>query len=174
MNASMICDAGPTLSLRAQTAADLMTPNPVSISEDLLLHEAAAFLTDMRVSGAPVINQAGAPIGVLSQTDLVIHDREKVAYAPARYDYTGEFDAVCAEPARLRNDFQVEVVGDRTTVGEVMTPTVFSVGLHTPAVRVIEEMLGLNIHRLFVTDGGGVLVGVISALDVLRHLRPTA
>jgi CBS domain-containing protein len=32
-------------------------------------------------------------------------------------------------------------------------------------------MLGLKVHRVFVVNGGGVLVGVISALDVLRHLR---
>jgi predicted transcriptional regulator len=33
-------------------------------------------------------------------------------------------------------------------------------------------MLGLKVHRLFVVDAAGVLVGVISALDVLRHLQP--
>jgi CBS domain-containing protein len=35
---------------------------------------------------------------------------------------------------------------------------------------VVEDMLGLKVHRLFVVDGNGILVGVISALDVLRHL----
>jgi predicted transcriptional regulator len=29
----------------------------------------------------------------------------------------------------------------------------------------------LKVHRLFVVDRAGVLIGVISALDVLRHLR---
>jgi predicted transcriptional regulator len=31
-------------------------------------------------------------------------------------------------------------------------------------------MLALRVHRLFVVDRAGVLVGVISALDVLRRL----
>ena len=52
-----------------------------------------------------------------------------------------------------------------------MTPTVFTVELHTPAAQVVEEMIGLNVHHLYVTDAAGVLVGVISALDVVRHLR---
>jgi hypothetical protein len=30
--------------------------------------------------------------------------------------------------------------------------------------------VGLKVHRVFVVDASGVLVGVISALDVLRHL----
>jgi predicted transcriptional regulator len=33
-------------------------------------------------------------------------------------------------------------------------------------------MLKLKVHRLFVVDENGVLVGVISALDILRHLSP--
>jgi len=39
-----------------------------------------------------------------------------------------------------------------------------------PASFVIEEMVGLKVHRLFVVDETGVLVGVISALDVLRRM----
>lgn len=176
MKTSITCAAGPTLSLRAQRAADMMTPNPVSIGDELLLREAAAFLTDKAIHAAPVINDAGAPVGVLSQTDLVTHDREKVEYAAARRDYAEdfeEFEPVSIEPQRRWNEFQVEVVGDRTTVGDVMTPTVFTVKLHTPAAQVVKEMLGLNVHHLYVTDAAGVLVGVISALDVLRHLRPS-
>jgi CBS domain-containing protein len=36
---------------------------------------------------------------------------------------------------------------------------------------VIEEMLARGVHRLFVVGGDGVLTGVISFVDVLRHLR---
>ncbi len=50
-----------------------------------------------------------------------------------------------------------------------MTPAVFSVTPATPLVSVAEEMVQLNVHRLFVVDRDGVLVGVISALDLLRH-----
>jgi CBS domain-containing protein len=41
----------------------------------------------------------------------------------------------------------------------------------TPAAEVVDQMLRLNVHRLFVVDEDGVLVGVVSATDVLRHLR---
>jgi len=50
----------------------------------------------------------------------------------------------------------------------------FSVRTDTPADKVIEQMLALNVHRLFVVDAANVLVGVISALDIVRHLRPGA
>jgi CBS domain-containing protein len=35
---------------------------------------------------------------------------------------------------------------------------------------VVGDMLALKVHRLFVVDDG-ILVGVISAFDVLRKLR---
>jgi CBS domain-containing protein len=55
---------------------------------------------------------------------------------------------------------------------DLMTPVVFTVTLDTPAEQVVHQMLALKIHRLFVLDETGVLVGVISAIDVLRHLGP--
>jgi CBS domain-containing protein len=52
-----------------------------------------------------------------------------------------------------------------------MTPAVFSVPSDFPARRVVAEMRALNVHRLFVVDDMGALVGTIEALDVLLHLR---
>jgi CBS domain-containing protein len=50
---------------------------------------------------------------------------------------------------------------------------VFCVHADTPAGKVVDKLLALNVRRLFVVDDEGVLVGVISAFDVLRVLaRP--
>ena len=38
--------------------------------------------------------------------------------------------------------------------------------------QVVEDMLALRVHRLFVVDDGGALVGVVTATDVLRRLEP--
>jgi CBS domain-containing protein len=51
-----------------------------------------------------------------------------------------------------------------------MTPAVFCVHTDTPAAKVVDKMLALNVRRLFVVDDDGVLVGVVSAFDVLRGL----
>jgi len=53
-----------------------------------------------------------------------------------------------------------------------MTPAVFAVSPDTPVHRVVSDMVGLHVHRLFVVDADGILVGVISTMDVLKHLRP--
>jgi CBS domain-containing protein len=161
-------EAGSRLILWAETAADLMTPNPVSIGADASVKEAAAFLADKGFSAAPVIDAGGRTVGVVSQADIVIHDREKVDYLPTNFDR--RVPATSAGEA-LGSGFQVENV-DRTRVRDIMTPAVFSVAPNTPVRKVVEQILALKIHRLFVIGKDGVLVGVISTLDVLRYLRP--
>jgi CBS domain-containing protein len=60
-----------SLTLEAQTAEELMTPNPVSISEHAAIVDAASVLTNREFSALPVINEAGRPVGVVSRTDIV-------------------------------------------------------------------------------------------------------
>src|SRR5438128_1821807 len=71
---------GQTLTLCAGNAAELMTPNPVSIRANATVREALALLLDHGYSAAPVIDDAGRPLGVLSRSDLLIHDREVIQH----------------------------------------------------------------------------------------------
>src|SRR5215471_20104804 len=41
------------------TAADIMTPDPLTFGPDTTVHEAAQVLSEHRISGAPVINAEG-------------------------------------------------------------------------------------------------------------------
>lgn len=156
----------PRLTLAADTAEDLMTPNPVSIGADALVSEAVAALIDKGVSAVPVIDEAGHPMGVLSRTDLLVHDREKFEYVPEEKEAGREAE----REERIRGKKLQVVNVDRTRVRDLMTPTIFAVPASAPARRVVDEIVSLKVHRLFVVDGQGVLVGVISAFDVLRHL----
>lgn len=158
------------LVLKANTAEDLMTPNPVSIPDKATLREAATVLTEREISAVPVIDDAGRPVGVLSRTDIVRHDRESVSYLKAAPEYYEQSELTLPSGESLANGFQVQAV-DPTTVREVMTPVVISVPPKAPLFRVVSDMLAFKVHRLFVVDGNGVLIGVISAFDVLRQLR---
>ncbi len=170
MNAIQVEVSRP-LMVDVETAAGLMTSNPVSIAEDATVREAIALLIDKRVSAAPVIDQAGRPVGVLSQTDIVVHDRNGAEYLKPAPEFFHRADLVTPSGEVLPRGFQVEKV-DRARVRELMTPVVFGVSPKASVAKVVQDMLELKVHRLFVVDDDGVLVGVISALDVLRHLRP--
>jgi CBS domain-containing protein len=136
--------------LAGKTAGDLMTPNPVSIEDTAAVEEAIALLTDKGFSAAPVIDEAGHPVGVLSRTDLLTHECERIR--GGRHATAGGED-----PFRVR---------------DLMTPALFGVAPDTPAAELIEEMVARKVHQLFVVDADGVLVGVVTALDVLRQFAP--
>lgn len=156
----------PRLRLNADTAADLMTANPVSLNQNASLQEALALFTNKNFTVAPVIDDAGRAVGVLSSSDILIHDRERVEFLqPAVENAPME----TANGERIRRGFQIENV-DITRVSELMTPAVFSVYRETPASEVIAEMLRLHVHHLFVVDRARTLVGVISSLDIIRNL----
>ena len=134
--------ASARLILMAGTAADLMAPDPVSIRADATIKDAMALFTDRGISAAPVIGEAGRSVGVISHSDIIAHEREKTPHDDGS--------------AQVR---------------DVMTPALFSVAPETSAAKVVEQMLGLHVHRLFVVDSTGLLVGVISTFDVLGKLR---
>jgi CBS domain-containing protein len=142
MTATMTNDM--PLRLRARTAADLMTSNPISVRDNALVSDAVVLLTRKGFHAAPVIDDAGRPLGVLSYTDVLVHERAR-----------REAGAMGLDEARAR---------------DLMTPAVFSVPVDAPASRVMGDMVALNVHQLYVVDETNVLVGVVTALDVLRKL----
>jgi CBS domain-containing protein len=171
MKNAMTLGIAVKLELAPTTAAELMTQNPVSVRAAASLKEAIAMLIDRGFSAAPVIDEAGRPVGVLSRSDVLTHDREEIKSAQRAGEYYHQEDLTTPQGERLKGWFQEEEV-DRTQVGDLMTPTVFAVSPETPAAEVVQQMLALKVHRLFVVDPAGVMVGVISAIDILRHLRP--
>jgi CBS-domain-containing membrane protein len=170
MKNSPVAEVTPRVVLCAATAADLMTPNPVWIRPDATVKEAAKFLAEKRVSAAPVIDEAGRPLGVLSQSDIVAHCREMVEFLTPGPEYYRRVDLRHDSAREFPTRCQVVDV-DRTPVRDIMFPTVYSVTPETPAHQVIQDMVSRRVHRIFVVSDHGILVGIISTVDVLHHLQ---
>jgi len=167
MTETTVPEVSCLLTLNAKSAAEVMTPNPFSICDEAPVWEAVAFLLEKDISGAPVIDVAGRPVGVVTQTDLLVHERERGKYASLYHD---AIDPGAAATKHLCQQHPTARV-DHTLVRDVMTPIVFTVRHDTAVGKVVEDLLGLKVHRVFVVDQTGVLVGVVSALDLLRQMR---
>ena len=73
---------------------DVMTPNPVSVRHGVTVREAATFLARRDISAAPVVNEAGRAVGVLSLTDALLAVSAGVDGAPVREVMTPSVIAV--------------------------------------------------------------------------------
>lgn len=158
--------------LGARNAADLMTPNPVSIRHNSTITDAAAFLAGRGISAAPVIDEAGRPLGVVSRTDILNHQSKANLPEPLQQDQWLQQSRPRGNLARPEEANRVTSLGAGfLPVFRIMTPAVFCVAPETPSAKVVEKMLIFGVRRLFVVDGDGILIGVISPTDVLRRLR---
>lgn len=129
---------------------DVMTPEPLVLDADLPLRTAALMLFNYEVSGAPVIGEDGALLGVLSETDLI--EREAT---PA----TG-LGRTAQRSERLRS---ARMVGEACTRPARVTAADSSV--HDAARVMLEHGVG----RLVVLDGSRI-AGIVTRHDVLKAL----
>lgn len=123
--------------------AELMTTDLVTARDDMPLPEAIGLLADAHVHALPVLDARGRFVGVLSSTDVLEAAAERAA---------------TPEP---------EEPSDPTPVREIMTPRPCTIGPDEDVTHAAQQMLYLDIHRLFV-EYDGKLVGVISQSDIVR------
>lgn len=144
---------------------DLMAKDVVVVPASASVTRAAEILRAAEVSGAPVVDETGSPLGVISRTDLAYGwERAEVERRRAYYAASG----VEAEQGTERGtaaDF-----GD-CSVREVMMPIVFSVDQDDSVRKAAELMQAEGIHRVVVLDGtrlAGVLSGSAIVAAVAR------
>lgn len=145
-------------------AKDIMNPNVVTVTDTMDLREAAKILVEERISGAPVVDDLGNLVGVISQSDLVEYDlateRELTEEAPF---YRQPYDDAI-HPGR---GFQIEELS-ADKVKDVMTPYLITINEDTPIREVAARMAQCGIHRVIVVDEDQQIRGIVTSLDVLR------
>jgi CBS domain-containing protein len=149
------------------TARDVMNPEVMALRDDLTAREAAAFLIENQIAGAPVVDGGGRLVGVVSLTDLAENESERpdiVTDAGPRLDERPWAETM--DPADMR---ALHVESDDVLVRDIMTPAVYTTAGDTPVGTVARTMIAGRIHRLFVTHQGKV-VGIVTPLDLLALL----
>ena len=154
--------------MRPITAADLMNPEVLSVPENMTVRELARFLTNNEITGAPVEDLNGKLIGVVSVVDIAVvaSDGSNVRADRSSPDFyvRGWEDKISTEEIR---NFRVD--DEDLLVGEIMTPTVFSVAEDTSVSEVASTMLRGHLHRLLVTRDERP-IGIVSTSDLLGLL----
>ena len=148
-----------------RTVGSLMSPPSLCLSPETSVRDAERRLGERRVTGAPVVDESGHAVGVLSQHDLIVHLAGMSTSGEAGHFYTDVDDY--RELAGVPADRSV------TQVSEIMTRDVVCVDRSTPVAEAATLMRSRRIHRLLVTDSG-VLVGLISSLDLLAAVEAQA
>jgi len=99
-------------------ARDVMTSAVVSVSRETPTSEIAKILRDHAISAMPVVDEAGAPIGMVSEGDLIGRDESE---RQARLDW---WLTLLAEGERLSEDFLASLRASECRAGDIMSAPV--------------------------------------------------
>lgn len=146
---------------------EIMTDAVVTVTTNVRLDVLAKVFLDCGISGAPVIDERGRPVGMVSKTDLL-----QAAVAPLEEAGEAEVHSVrTAEGVELEfgPGFRPEHLATRT-VGEVMMPLTYAIPDTATVAQAAALMAHEGIHRVVVTSDDDSVVGLVSTLDVLRWM----
>lgn len=170
--------------MRPITAADLMNPKVLAVRDDMTLRELAAFLIRNQITGAPVEDDGGRLVGVVSTVDiaeavLAGHGEGAAGGEAGAGGAPGEAARATGVVAFFAQDWEEEpdeedlaelrLAEDDLLVRDIMTPAVYSVAEDATVSEVASRMLDSHVHRLLVTREDRP-VGIITTSDLLGLL----
>lgn len=128
--------------LHSIAVKDYMAASLITFTPEMDILEAIHLLVRNRISGAPVVDNLGNIVGVLSEKDCLA--------------------------VALQSSYHGEMGG---RVKEFMTEKVVTVSANASMVDVAKMFLDTNFRRYPVVDDDNRLVGQISRRDVLKALE---
>jgi len=150
-----------------------MTTAVVTVTADMPVPQLARVLLHHGVSGVPVLDIDGAPIGMVSEGDLAMRDGLTTGGEPEPPpEPTGRRDwwlELLADPAPPDGEYLQRLRSSDRTVAAVMTTPVITVGEATDVAEISQLLARHRIKRVPVVKDGHV-TGIVSRADLLRVL----
>lgn len=149
--------------------ANFMTTEVVSFHPGDDVPGAVGRLVERGVDGAPVIDDNGKVVGMLSASDAIIQDAQ--LDLPTIVTLFGMSAELPRGAARFNRDVRKALA---STVGELMGNDPVLIDAAASMTEAATLMHDHDISRLPVVDADGRLVGIVARGDVLRYLVGTA
>jgi CBS domain-containing protein len=134
------------------TVRDVMTTRVVAVRRDASFKEMAAMLRSSRISAFPVVDDASRVIGVVSEGDLLVKEAVQA-----------DGTSLIAALRHFREDDKAAGI----TAGDLMTSPAVTIGADATVEEAARRMYDRKVKRLPVVTKAGLLVGIVSRVDVL-------
>jgi CBS-domain-containing membrane protein len=143
--------------LTSLTAEDVMSRNVLAIPCRMSLRAAACMLSKADITGAPVVDETGKCIGVLSAVDFL-----HAAQTERRFRTPLSDSCVCTAWQMV----EMEQVPTEE-VSTFMSKDPVTVSPSATIVELAKMMRDAHIHRIIVVDGKKRPIGIVSSTDIV-------
>ncbi|HEV2033818.1 MAG TPA: CBS domain-containing protein [Candidatus Dormibacteraeota bacterium] len=140
---------------RHRTVSDVMTTRVHVASPLTPFKLLVRLIEENRVSAIPIVDQQGVPIGIVSESDLLLKER--------RQELESTQDLLHHRKRRYERAKAQGVVAS-----EIMTSPPITVACDTSLTKAARLMYEQNVRRLVVVDERGRIAGIVSRTDLLQ------
>ncbi|MBE9112479.1 CBS domain-containing protein [Nodosilinea sp. LEGE 07298] len=148
----------------AKTVADVMTPNPISVTPDTVLKDAIQLMAENHVGGLPVINADSDLVGILSESDLMW---QTTGIEMPTYIMLLDSVIYLKNPNQYNQELH-KALGQ--LVKDVMTDHVVTITPDQSLREAAHLMHDKQVRRLPVVDGEQQVVGILTRGDIVREM----
>lgn len=145
------------------TAKDIMTKDVVTVKPETSIEELARILIEKRISGAPVVDDNGNLIGIVTENDLI--SQNKRLHIPTVFRL---FDALIMleRPKRIEEEIKRLTA---TRVLDICTKNIITVNEDTPLQEIATIMSEKKVHLIPVMKDKKI-VGIIGKADLIKAM----
>ncbi len=140
---------------RHWTVAEVMTTRVHVASAPTPFKVLVRMIEENKISAVPIVDQSGVPIGVVSESDLLLKER--------RRELETQPDLL-----HLRRRRKERAKAEGLVASDLMSSPPITVSVETRLTQAARLMQERNIRRLVVVDQRGKIAGLVSRSDLLQ------
>lgn len=142
---------------------EIMTKDVITVNKDTNLRELSDILLKRAINGVPVVDDSGAVLGVVCESDLI--EKDKPLHIPTVFVILDSFIPL-ENPWRLEREFKRITA---TTVGDIYSSPAVTVEPDDDISRAASLMSEKKYYTIPVVENGK-LVGVLGKADIIKAM----
>jgi CBS domain-containing protein len=141
--------------------SEIMSSNPVTLTDEATVLDAAETMMMEKISVVPVVDAENKLIGLITQSDFVGKEK-RVPHALV------SIKELLGKQFHNRDIEEIYRESQETPITEVMTKKVISVDKDTTVSELIDLMIKKHLKRIPVLSDEGKLLGIVTRRNLLQ------
>jgi len=144
-------------------AKDIMTKDVITVKPTTTIEDLARIFIEKNISGAPVVDNNGDLIGIVTENDLISQNKRLHIPTVVRL-----FDAfiMLESPSKIEKEIKKMAA---VTVSDICVRDVITVAEDTPVEDIATIMSEKKVHLIPVVEGRNVR-GIIGKMDLIKGM----